>query len=94
MAKTEVASHTMGEHEATYEGFVKGTMALSIICAFIVVALCLFGFGTSYTFLVGFGGIILSFVVTYIDARAKSTKWVLSLGSLVAYGVLVALMIT
>ena len=94
MAKTEVASHTIHAHEETYEGFIKGAMALSIIVGFIIVALCMFGFGTSYTFLIGFGGIVLGCVVTFMDASARSTKWILSLGTLVAYGLLVAAMIT
>ncbi|VAV88976.1 hypothetical protein MNBD_ALPHA08-1982 [hydrothermal vent metagenome] len=94
MAKEEVASHGMEEHNATWEGFVKGSVALSLMSAYIVVALCLFGFGTSYTFLVGFGGMIVGLIAIIIDARANPSKWYLSTGLLIAYGLLVAAMIT
>ncbi len=94
MAKTEVASHTMDEHNATWEGFVKGCVAVSLMCAYIVVALCMFGFGTSYTFLVGFGGMTVGLIAIIIDARANPSKWYLSTGLLIAYGLLVAAMIT
>lgn len=94
MAKTEVASHGLEEHTSTWEGFVKGCVALSLMCAYIVVALCLFGFGSSYTFLVGFGGMTLGLIAIIIDARANPSKWYLSGALLIAYGVLVAAMIT
>jgi len=94
MAKTEVDSHGMDEHRATYEGFIKGTVALTLMCAYIVVALCDFGFGTSMTFLIGFGGMIVGLIAIIIDARANPSKWLLSTGLLIAYGLLVAVHIT
>jgi len=94
MAKTEVASHGMDEHRATYEAFIKGTIALTLLSAYTVVALCEFGFGTSMTFLIGFGGLIVGLIAVIIDARAKSSKWLLSTGLLIAYGLLVAIHIT
>ena len=94
MAKTEVASHGMEDHEATWRGFVKGAVGLSLMCAYILVALCLFGFGESYTFLVGFGGMAIGLIAIIIDARANPSKWYLSIGLLIAYGLLVAAMIT
>jgi len=96
MAKTEVASHGMEEHRATYEGFIKGAIALTLISAFTVVALCQFGFGTSISmnFLIGFGGLIAGLIAIIIDVRAKSSKWLLSTGLLIAYGLLVAISIT
>jgi hypothetical protein len=94
MTKQEVASHAMDGHIATWEGFVKGAIALCLMCAFIVVALCEFGFGTSFTFLIGFGGMIAGLVAIIIDARANPSKWYLSIGLLIAYGLLVAATIT
>lgn len=94
MAKPEVTSHTMEEHEATYEGFVKGTVALTLMCAFIVVALCQFGFGTSMNFLIGFGGMIAGLIAIIIDVRANPSKWYLSIALLIAYGLLVAVNVT
>ncbi len=94
MTKTEIASHGMEDHTATWEGFVKGCVALSLMCAFIVVALCEFGFGTSMTFLIGFGGMIAGLIAIIIDARANPSKWYLSVGLLIAYGILVAVTIT
>lgn len=94
MAKTEVSSHTMEEHDATYQGFVKGTVALCLMCAYIVVALCMFGFGSSFTFLIGFGGIITGLIAIIIDARANPSKWYLSTGLLIVYGILVAANVT
>lgn len=90
MSKQEVASHTMDAHLATWNGFVKGAVGLGIMCGFILVALCEFAFGTSYTFLIGFGGLIAGLVAVIIDARARSTKWILSGGLLIVYGLFVA----
>lgn len=94
MAKTEVSSHTMDDHKATYEGFVKGAVALCLMCAFILVALCNFAFGSSFTFLIGFGGMMAGLVAIIIDARANPSKWYLSIGLLIVYGILVAATIT
>jgi len=94
MAKTEVASHTIESHKETWEGFVKGCVALCLMCAFIVVALCEFGFGTSFVFLIGFGGMIAGLITIIIDARSNPAKWYRSVGLLIAYGLLVAVTVT
>ena len=94
MAKTEVASHGMDDHRATYEGFIKGCIALTLMCGFIVVALCEFGFGTSMTFPIGFGGMAAGLIAIIIDARANPSKWYFSTALLIAYGLLVAVTIT
>ena len=94
MEKTEVAAHGIEEHEATWKGFVKGCVALSLMCGFVVVALCEFGFGTSMTFPIGFGGMIVGLIAIVIDARANPAKWYLSTALLIAYGLLVAVTIT
>lgn len=94
MAKTEVSSHSMDDHTATYEGFVKGAVALCLMSAFILVALSNFGFGSSYTFLIGFGGMIAGLIAIIIDARANPSRWYLSIGLLIVYGILVAANVT
>ena len=94
MTKTETADYNLEDHRATYEGFVKGCISLSLMCAFIVVALCEFAFGTSFTFLIGFGGMVAGLISIIIDARANPSKWYLSIGLLIAYGLLVAVTIT
>jgi len=94
MTKSEFAGHGMENHRATYQGFVKGCVALSLMSAFIVVALCEFAFGTSLTFLIGFGGMIAGLISIIIGARSNPANWYLSIGLLIAYGLLVAAMIT
>jgi hypothetical protein len=83
--------HTAGfdDHRATYEGFLKGSIALAIICFYILVALVSFGFGANFKVLIGFLGLILGLVAVAIDARAGS-RWFLSLGLLVVFALITA----
>ncbi len=37
-------AHGMEEHPSTYDGFIKGSVALSIICGFVLVSLVSFRF--------------------------------------------------
>jgi hypothetical protein len=86
-------SHTprgFQDHKETYEGFITGSVALSIICGFIVVALVAFRFMDSLNVLTGFGGIILGLIATLIDVRSGG-KWYLSGGLLVLFGLFVAI---
>jgi hypothetical protein len=78
------------DHKETYEGFLKGSVALSIICGFILVALCAFRFMDSLNVLTGFGGIIIGLIATLIDLRTGG-KWTLSGVLLVLYGLFVAI---
>lgn len=82
-------SHGYDEHKGTYEGFLKGSVALTIICLFILVALVAFRFVTTGNVLLGFGGLILGLIAVLIDARAGN-KWYLSGGLLVVYGLITA----
>jgi hypothetical protein len=79
----------MDEHNSTYEGFLNGSVALSIICCFALVALCAFRFMDSGNVLVGFAGIIAGIVVTLIDWRAGA-NWKVAGAVLVLYGIFVA----
>ena len=77
-------------HLATYEGFLKGSIALSLICGYILVALVAFSFMASYNVLVGFAGLIIGVLAVLIDARAGN-RWYLSGGVLVVFGLLTAI---
>jgi hypothetical protein len=84
-------SHTprgFQDHKETYEGFVKGSVALTMVCLFTVVALVAFRFMGSLNVLTGFAGIILGIIAVLIDMR--SGKWYVSGALLVLYGVFVA----
>jgi hypothetical protein len=86
-------SHTprgFEDHKDTYEGFLTGSVALSIVCGFVLVALVAFRFMDSLNVLTGFGGIILGVLATLIDVRAGG-RWLLSGGLLVLYGLFVAI---
>ena len=82
-------SGDLDAHRNTYEGFLKGSVALSLICGFILVALVAFRFIASGNVLIGFAGLILGVLAVLIDARAGS-KWFLSGGLLVAFGLITA----
>ena len=82
-------AHGMDEHTSTYEGFVKGSVALSIICGFVLVALCSFAFAHTLNVFTGFAGLIVGIVAVLIDARTGS-KWLLSLGAPVLFGLITA----
>ena len=79
----------MEEHTSTYEGFIKGSVALSIICGFVLVALCSFAFAHTLNVFTGFAGLIVGIVAVLIDARTGG-KWLLSLGALVLFGLITA----
>jgi hypothetical protein len=78
------------DHKETYEGFLTGSVALSIICGFVLVALCAFRFMDSLNVFTGFAGIIIGLIATLIDVRTGG-KWTLSGVLLVLYGLFVAI---
>lgn len=78
------------DHKETYQGFVTGSVALSLLCGFILVALIAFRFMDSLNVLVGFGGLIAGIIATLIDLRAGG-RWYLSGGLLVIFGLFVAI---
>ena len=83
-------AHGIDGHRATYEGFLKGSMALSLICGYILVALVAFRFMASYNVFVGFAGLIIGVLAVLIDARAGN-RWYLSGGVLVVFGLFTAI---
>jgi len=78
------------DHKETYEGFLKGSVALGILCGFTLVALVAFRFMDYLNVLTGFAGLIIGKLATIIDVRAGG-KWFLSGGLLVSFGLFVAI---
>jgi hypothetical protein len=77
------------DHKDTYEGFLKGSVALSMVCLFVLVALVAFRFMSNWNVLTGFAGIIAGIVAVIIDVRAGG-KWYVSGVLLVLFGIFVA----
>ena len=77
------------DHKNTYEGFLKGSIALSIICAYVLVALCAFRFMDHLNVFTGFAGLIAGILATLVDLKTGG-KWYLSGGLLVLFGLIVA----
>ena len=88
-----VPTHGFDEHKRTYEGFIKGAIALTLICAFILVALSAFAFVGTGNVLLGFATLIVGLIAVLIDARAGS-RWFLSLGLLVIFGLITAVAVS
>ncbi|MFN4143935.1 aa3-type cytochrome c oxidase subunit IV [Aestuariivirga sp.] len=85
-------SHGFEEHAKTYEGFIKGSVALTILALDVLVALAAFAFISTGNVLIGFGGIIIGLLTLLIDLRAGNS-WYLSVGWLVVFGLFTAIMI-
>ncbi len=86
-------SHTprgFQDHKETYEGFLTGSVALGMICGFVLVALVAFRFMDYLNVFTGFAGLILGVLATLIDVRSGG-KWYLSGGLLVLFGLFVAI---
>lgn len=82
-------THGMEEHRSTYDAFIKGSLALSIICGFVLVSLVSFRFVHTLNVFTGFAGLIAGIVAVLIDARTGG-KWYLSAGLLVLFGLITA----
>lgn len=78
------------DHKDTYNGFLNGSVAVSIICGFILVALCAFRFMDSLNVFTGFAGIIVGLIAVLIDLKTGA-KWTLSGVLLVLFGLFVAI---
>ena len=86
-------SHGFADHQSTYDNFIKGSIALTIICLFILVALVAFRFVGGGNVLLGFAGLILGIVAVLIDARMGKT-WYVSGGLLVVFGLITAVAVS
>ena len=91
MAKHSSVKHSddMEEHRNTYNAFIKGSVALSIVCGYVLVALVSFRFAPTFNVFMGFGGLILGIVAVLIDLR-RGGNWSLPVGLLVLFGLITA----
>jgi hypothetical protein len=78
------------DHKDTYNGFLTGSIALGLVCFYVLVALVAFRFMDNWNVFVGFAGLIMGIIATLIDLKA-SGKWYLSGGLLVLFGLFVAI---
>ena len=90
---TGTHTHSFEEHEKTYAAFIKGSVALTILCLDVLVALVAFAFISSGNLLIGFGGLIIGMLTLVLDVRAGQS-WYLSVGWLVIFGLFTAVMLS
>lgn len=92
MAEHSSGNHSqdMEEHRSTYSAFVTGSIALSLVCAFVLVSLVSFRFAGTLNVFMGFAGLIVGIVAVLIDVRTGG-KWLLSIGALVLFGLITAI---
>jgi hypothetical protein len=83
----------MEAHRSTYEGFIRGAIALALVSAFVLVALVAFRFGQTLSVLTGFLGLVLGIAAVANDLRLGS-RWLRSLGLLVLFGLITAVNIS
>jgi hypothetical protein len=86
---TGTHSHGFEEHAKTYEGFIKASIAGTILCLYVLVALVAFAFIASGNLLIGFGGLIIGILALIIDVRSGA-NWKLSVAWLVVFGAITA----
>jgi hypothetical protein len=85
-------SHTprgLQDHKDTYEGFLTGSIALSMVCLFVLVALVAFRFMPNWNVFTGFAGLIAGIIAVIIDVRT-GRNWYVSGVLLVLFGIFVA----
>ena len=73
MAEHSSGNHAqdMEAHRSTYSAFVTGSIALSLVCAFVLVSLVSFRFAGTLNVFMGFAGLIVGIVAVLIDVRHK-----------------------
>lgn len=77
----------MEEHRKTYEGFVKGSVAGTIGCLYILLALVAVTYAPWGT-LICWLALIFGTVALVLDARSGNSRWPLSVGGLVLFSLL------
>jgi hypothetical protein len=85
------SSNDMTEHTKTYEGFITGSIVLSLVSAFTLVAMVSFRFAHTLNVFTGFAGLILGVLATFINARMGGKSWWLSVAVLVIFGLITAI---
>jgi hypothetical protein len=84
------SANGMDSHNSIYKGFLDFSIAGSIICLYIVVALVTFRFlDNPWNNILGFGGIIIG-VLTSLTALRMGGKWMVAIVPLVLIGLFVA----
>ena len=78
---------------STYAGFLKGSIVITILCLYVLVALCAFAFIDKGNVLIGFAGLIIGAIALIVDLRAGN-NWYISVGWLVIFGLLTAVMVS
>lgn len=78
---------------ATYAGFIKGAIALTLMCLYVLVALSAFAFIDRGNVLIGFGGLIIGAIALVIDLRAGN-NWYISVAWLFIFGLFTAFMVS
>ena len=78
---------------ATYAGFIKGAVVLTIMSFYVLVALCSFAFIDKGNVLIGFGGLIIGAIALIVDLRAGN-NWYISVAWLVIFGLFTAVMVS
>ena len=94
MAEHGAASAHMSDMEAhrrTYQGFVRGGVAIAIHCFYILVALCSFAFASTWPVFLGFMGILFGILLPIIDLKSGSKHFLLSAGGLVVFALITAI---
>ncbi|MCB1431201.1 MAG: aa3-type cytochrome c oxidase subunit IV [Alphaproteobacteria bacterium] len=86
-------SQDFDAHQATYNGFIKGSVALTLLCIYTLIALVVFRFVNNFNLLLGFGGLVIGIVAVLIDLKA-SGKWFLSGAWAVIFGLVTAVAIS
>lgn len=78
-------------HKATYDAFIKGSIALTILCLYTLVALVAFRFAGGWGVFLGFAGLVVGVVAVLVDLKTGGEKWFLAGGALVVFGLLTAM---
>ena len=84
-------SHSFETHKATYEAFITGSVALTLLCLYTLVSLVMFRFGGSFHVFLGFAGLVVGVITVLIDVKTGGKKWFLSGGALVLFGLVTAM---
>jgi len=84
----------MDDHRAVYNGFIKGSIALTLICIFVLISLVSFAFGHAWSVFLGFAGLIIGIIAVLIDTKTGSKRYFLTLGIAVLFGLITAINVT
>jgi hypothetical protein len=88
------ASGDMSAHRETYGSFIRGSIALVLLCLMICTALVMFRFADSGNVFMGFGGLIVGILALIIDFRSGAANWPLSLGWAAIFGLITAVSVS